>query len=781
MTPDPNTSQKGVQPESSASAPRLNPFLTPKAAQAVLEHLYRVFGPQPVFIRVVYGKKKAFGKEWQRHTWERTQTPQYQKRLLKWIQEGGNIGLLLGSASGGIRAIDLDRPRELERFLIQNPMLAQTVQRKSAHGGQVFVRMEKELPGFPLDQAVYDLHLEESNEKIGEWRCGGGGKGAQSVVYGWLDPVESGDKVKKLLGPPDGVRYELLGEGPLFDAAQEGQIRLPFNYQLSRNGAGAPPLGPPPEPAPEPETAAPIDDPDDDPNPNDEADQGAAREIRLDELPVEERRILDRRIHLYLGEIEPAIQGKGGSIPTYRAACALCWGFALCREDALRFLYYYSSTRSQPPWSQTELEHKVDDALKETRHQKPRGHLLGEGELERLLAIQAAAPEPEPHHKSTASPPQGEAAEAANGARSAGSQEADQGGGAWRAERFKVWVDKRPGDLASEFPPVLIPGMLYQGRRLMIAGKPFAGKGLLLLQLCFCLATGTPFLGRKLGKPKRVYHIDFELMEASLRDRLWKMCEHFAKGNPEERDRLWELINQNLAVLATLNHPELCDDPEFFAEIAARAIKKHQPVLISLDPLWQICPSELDEERLRDFLRKLRIFTRETGSSPAYSHHQTKGDQSRKAVGDRFSGRNDLTRDCATFIALTDLEDGTERLAVDVLTNDFEKPAQFHIKLAYPVFELNFEAVSARGKPIKTIADFLALIPLNGDVQGPISLAELNVAAKAAGITEDERKDWRDNLIKDRRIFAWKIPTTTRPQMGFAQNEPREDQKWGKK
>jgi hypothetical protein len=75
----------------------------------------------------------------------------------------------------------------------------------------------------------------------------------------------------------------------------------------------------------------------------------------------------------------------------------------------------------------------------------------------------------------------------------------------------------------------------------------------------------------------------------------------------------------------------------------------------------------------------------------------------------------------------------------------------------------------------------LNLIPLNGDVQGPISRAELETAAKQAGISQRDYRNWRDTLIKDERIFAWKIPTTTKPQMGFAQSEPPEDRKWVKK
>jgi AAA domain/Bifunctional DNA primase/polymerase, N-terminal len=91
------------------------------------------------------------------------------------------------------------------------------------------------------------------------------------------------------------------------------------------------------------------------------------------------------------------------------------------------------------------------------------------------------------------------------------------------------------------------------------------------------------------------------------------------------------------------------------------------------------------------------------------------------------------------------------------------------------------EASATRSKAKKTIIDLLRLIPLNGDVDGPISHAELESAADAAGISQRARKNWKDQLILREQIFVWAIPTTTRPQKGYAQNKPAEDRKWGGK
>ena len=69
------------------------------------------------------------------------------------------------------------------------------------------------------------------------------------------------------------------------------------------------------------------------------------------------------RARRYLARVAPAVQGKNGSKTTFRAACVLVQDFALPREDARQLLQEYSN-RCEPPWSQKELDHKLDDAIK---------------------------------------------------------------------------------------------------------------------------------------------------------------------------------------------------------------------------------------------------------------------------------------------------------------------------------------------------------------------------------------------------------------------------------
>lgn len=85
---------------------------------------------------------------------------------------------------------------------------------------------------------------------------------------------------------------------------------------------------------------------------------------------------LSERIARYLMKVPPAVEHENGSGTTIYVACQLVHGFALSREDALYWMRQYNPV-CRPPWSEKELAHKVDDAIKKTDHRKPRGHLLG--------------------------------------------------------------------------------------------------------------------------------------------------------------------------------------------------------------------------------------------------------------------------------------------------------------------------------------------------------------------------------------------------------------------
>lgn len=95
--------------------------------------------------------------------------------------------------------------------------------------------------------------------------------------------------------------------------------------------------------------------------------------------PARVANIVVERARRYVATMEPAISGSGGHNATFRAACVLIHGFALDESDAWDVLCEYNGRQCVPPWSERELRHKLESARDCTTHEKPRGHLLGDG------------------------------------------------------------------------------------------------------------------------------------------------------------------------------------------------------------------------------------------------------------------------------------------------------------------------------------------------------------------------------------------------------------------
>jgi archaellum biogenesis ATPase FlaH len=70
------------------------------------------------------------------------------------------------------------------------------------------------------------------------------------------------------------------------------------------------------------------------------------------------------RARKYLFRLPAAVSGQKGHDSCFRAACVLVLGFGLARSDAMMLMREYSQGCT-PPWSDRELEHKVDSASKQ--------------------------------------------------------------------------------------------------------------------------------------------------------------------------------------------------------------------------------------------------------------------------------------------------------------------------------------------------------------------------------------------------------------------------------
>lgn len=79
------------------------------------------------------------------------------------------------------------------------------------------------------------------------------------------------------------------------------------------------------------------------------------------------------RARAYLARMPISVSGQGGHAAAFAAALALVKGFGLGEQDALPLLMEWNAG-CLPPWTESDLRHKLRDAAKSD---KPSGYLLG--------------------------------------------------------------------------------------------------------------------------------------------------------------------------------------------------------------------------------------------------------------------------------------------------------------------------------------------------------------------------------------------------------------------
>lgn len=206
----------------------------------------------------------------------------------------------------------------------------------------------------------------------------------------------------------------------------------------------------------------------------------------------------------YLRKCDPAISGSGGHNQTIKVAIHLVRGFSVEPETALALLLQEYNPRCLPPWSEKELQHKVDSAVKAA---------LKEGRQDGYLA--------------EAGRPAGYWYEGTNEERAP--DDGPEGEGpAGAPTKGKGPKPKPSPQLTSaaalmrlDFPEVrwAVPGMLGEGATLL-AGRPKKGKSWLSLGIALSVAAGGVALGKVPVARGRVLYLALEDGPRRLQRRL---------------------------------------------------------------------------------------------------------------------------------------------------------------------------------------------------------------------------------------------------------------------
>lgn len=226
------------------------------------------------------------------------------------------------------------------------------------------------------------------------------------------------------------------------------------------------------------------------------------------------------------------------------------------------------------------------------------------------------------------------------------------------ASSFSEWKDgiqrkvsnlppiKTLADIWDNRPAVnepLIEGLLRRKHKMLISAASKAGKSFSLIEISICLAEGLPWLGFQCHQGK-VLHIDFELDEASLLDRIVKVYEHLGIKRPSTNFHYWSLKGKAKPL-------------DKLVEDIVREGKEQGYSAIVIDPLYKVMLG--DENNATDmgaFCNQFDILTTQLNASVIYSHHHSKGSQAAKRAQDRASGSGVFARDPDALIDMTELD-----------------------------------------------------------------------------------------------------------------------------
>lgn len=238
------------------------------------------------------------------HGWEKLRLTEAD--LPRHFNRAGNIGIVLGAASGGLVDVDLDCPEAVEladQFLPPTPSVTGRPSAQRSHRWYV-----SDVP------ATKQYRDPKTREMIVELRSTGG-----QTLVGPSRHDKTDEPYDRLEGEPTHVPADVLAAG--VQALFEEILRRRYGDIPQKHAAA---------PAPLPKL--------------------------VDDAAVE------RRALAYLRAMPPAISGSGGHAATYSAATALVHGFGLTPGRALQMLLAHYNPRCQPAWTEKELQHKVQDA-----------------------------------------------------------------------------------------------------------------------------------------------------------------------------------------------------------------------------------------------------------------------------------------------------------------------------------------------------------------------------------------------------------------------------------
>jgi replicative DNA helicase len=288
-------------------------------------------------------------------------------------------------------------------------------------------------------------------------------------------------------------------------------------------------------------------------------------------VPVEER---VRRCLAYLEEVPGAVSGEGGHNHTFYVAFLIVRGFAVPLDEAMEVFQEWNE-KCAPPWTEKELQHKLEDSLKRCTS------LFGE----KLISgtSPAAAPRPTGY--------------------------------------VCDLIDSATFFALDCRPMWLVEGLLVADQPCILGGEKKVLKTTLGIDLAVSLGTGTPFLGHfTVPNPRRVAFISGESGKHTIQETGRRVCK--ARGiDPARCGVFWDFRLPQLASLGDLTELK-------------RGLSERRAEVVLIDPLYlsllkgntEINPGSI--YGMGPLLMDVAHACSVVGATPILMHHGKKGAKS---------------------------------------------------------------------------------------------------------------------------------------------------------
>jgi hypothetical protein len=304
------------------------------------------------------------------------------------------------------------------------------------------------------------------------------------------------------------------------------------------------------------------------------------------------------------------------------------------------------------------------------------------------------------------------------------------------------WLTTEP-----PIPDQIIENMIDVKDKMAIIGSSKQRKTFFLLQLLLCIVAGRRFLSWPIPRPRRVFHIQYEVQGHHYHRRLRKMARALNITPDDLADR-FQILNARGLGLSGL------DGIEKIAQIA----KPFNPEIISFDPLYKVAAYgvENDPRDTKIILDAFDNMAEETGAGIIYIHHDAKGFSGDRDIRDRGAGSNVIGRDYDACITLTPQVAEADAAVVDTLLRNY-RPQEPFVALWAEDDETGgycFELAVGIAPTKKTSANSKAQNQPKLETYLPIALELLKHKPLAVGIFTDLFKTKTN--VSDHRIRAFK-------------------------